>query len=187
MTKKEKKEPIVEEKVTEAEQTQPEEIKQEINGNDELLKKIEEIETKLKEATEEAARARADYYNLRTRVERDREKDKKLAAERAVDLLLPVYENLERVCEAVEDRESNLYKGVSMVTKQFFGAMTTLGLEEISAEGAFDPSCHEAIMMQETDEEEKDGKIVDVFRKGYKLAGRVIRASQVRVGNYIKK
>ena len=73
-----------------------------------------------------------------------------------------------------------------MITKQFFESMQNLGLEEIDAEGKFDPSLHEAVMMEATDDEEADGKITAVFRKGYKLAGRVIRAAQVKVSNYSK-
>ena len=183
MKNKEEKQETVAEEVTEAteEKVSAEEITYE-----ELLAKAEAMEKELKEAQEEAARARADYYNLRNRVERDREKEKSFAAERSISLLLPVFENLERTCSAVEDKESNLFKGISMVTKQFFEAMTNLGLEEIEADGKFDPANHEAVMMEETDDEASDGKITAVFRKGYKLGGRVIRAAQVKVSNYTK-
>ncbi len=151
-------------------------------AKEEMNKAKEEI----KELTEEAARARADYYNFRTRVERDRERDRKLASEKSVELLLPVLENLERICGAVEDRESSLYKGMIMVIKQFSDAMENLGLEMIPAEGLFDPAIHEAISMEPIEDEAKDGHIIGTLRKGYKLAGRVMRAAQVRVGKYTK-
>ena len=155
-------------------------------GNDtaKLTETIEEMKREIKSLTEEAARARADYYNLRTRVERDREKNCKLAAERSVEELLPVFENLERVCCAVEDEESNLYKGITMVTKQFYKALENLGLESIETEGDFDPSVHEAVSMEPVDDESRDGCIIGTLRKGYRLAGRIIRAPQVRVGKY---
>ena len=155
-------------------------------GNDtsKLTETIEEMKREIKSLTEEAARARADYYNLRTRVERDREKNCKLAAERSVEELLPVFENLERVCCAVEDEESNLYKGIMMVTKQFYKALENLGLESIETEGDFDPSVHEAVSMEPVDDESRDGCIIGTLRKGYRLAGRIIRAPQVRVGKY---
>ena len=155
-------------------------------GNDtaKLTETIEEMKREIKSLTEEAARARADYYNLRTRVERDREKNCKLAAERSVEELLPVFENLERVCCAVEDEESNLYKGIMMVTKQFYKALENLGLESIETEGDFDPSVHEAVSMEPVDDESRDGCIIGTLRKGYSLAGRIIRAPQVRVGKY---
>ena len=154
---------------------------------DALIAEAEKAKAEIKALTEEAARARADYYNLRTRVERDRERDRKLAAEKSIEVLLPVYENLERVCGAVEDKESSVYKGIMMIVKQFLDAMCSLGLEPIPTEGEFDPSVHEAVSMEPIEDETKDGHIIGALRKGYKLAGRVIRAPQVRVGKFIKQ
>lgn len=153
---------------------------------EELTAELEKAKKEIRDLTEEAARARADFYNFRTRVERDRERDRKLAAEKSIEALLPVFENLERICGAVEDTEGSLYKGMTMVTKQFMDAMGRLGLEPIPTDGEFDPSLHEAVSMEPIDDESKDGHIIGALRKGYKLAGRVIRAPQVRVGKYTK-
>ena len=154
---------------------------------EELIVEAEKNKTEINCLKEDVARARADYYNFRTRVERDKERDRKFAAEKSIDLLLPVFENLERVCAAVDDTESSLYKGVSIVTKQFFEAMVSLGLEQIKTEGEYDPSLHEVVSTETVEDETKEGQIVTVIRKGYKLAGRVIRAAQVRIGKYEKK
>ena len=155
-------------------------------GNDQenLLEIIEKMKQDIKTLTEDAARARADYYNLRTRVERDREKNCRLAAERSIEELLPVFENLERVCCAIDDEESNLYKGMTMVTKQFYKALENLGLERIETEGEFDPSVHEAVSIEPVEDASKDNCIIGTLRKGYRLAGRIIRAPQVRVGKH---
>lgn len=161
-----------------------ENLKSTERDDENLLEIIEKMKNEIKNLTEEAARARADYYNLRTRVERDREKNCKLAAERSIEELLPVFENMERVCCAVEDEESNLYKGMSMITKQFYKALENLGLENIETEGAFDPAVHEAVSIEPVDDRSKDGCIIGTLRKGYRLAGRVIRAPHVRVGKY---
>ncbi|MGE4486998.1 MAG: nucleotide exchange factor GrpE, partial [Synergistaceae bacterium] len=126
------------------------------NDQDNLLEIIEKMKQDIKNLTEDAARARADYYNLRTRVERDREKNCKLAAERSIEELLPVFENLERVCCAIDDEESNLYKGMTMVTKQFYKALENLGLERIDTEGEFDPSVHEAVSIEPVEDASKD-------------------------------
>ncbi|MDD3962970.1 MAG: nucleotide exchange factor GrpE [Synergistaceae bacterium] len=154
------------------------------NDQDNLLEIIEKMKQDIKNLTEDAARARADYYNLRTRVERDREKNCKLAAERSIEELLPVFENLERVCCAIDDEESNLYKGMTMITKQFYKALENLGLERIDTEGEFDPSVHEAVSIEPVEDASKDNCIIGTLRKGYRLAGRIIRAPQVRVGKY---
>ncbi|MDD3318597.1 MAG: nucleotide exchange factor GrpE [Synergistaceae bacterium] len=154
------------------------------NNQENLLEIIEKMNQDIKTLTEDAARARADYYNLRTRVERDREKNCKLAAERSIEELLPVFENLERVCCAIDDEESNLYKGMTMITKQFYKALENLGLERIDTEGEFDPSVHEAVSIEPVEDASKDNCIIGTLRKGYRLAGRIIRAPQVRVGKY---
>ena len=154
------------------------------NNQENLLEIIEKMNQDIKTLTEDAARARADYYNLRTRVERDREKNCKLAAERSIEELLPVFENLERVCCAIDDEESNLYKGMTMVTKQFYKALENLGLERIDTEGEFDPSVHEAVSIEPVEDASKDNCIIGTLRKGYRLPGRIIRAPQVRVGKY---
>lgn len=140
----------------------------------------------IRELTEEIARVRADFYNYKARVERDRERDRKMAAERAVTELLPVLENLERICDSTGDKEGPLYKGMTMVVSQFSSVLCGMGLEQICAEGEFDPGLHEAVTTEPVDDEAKDGFIIGTLRKGYKLAGRVIRAAQVRVGKFVK-
>ena len=164
---------------------QPE--KQDAPELDRLKEELGKAQKEVKDLTEEAARARADYYNFRTRVERDRERDRKLASEKAIKDLLPVYENLDRLVDAVEDKEGSLYKGMSMICRQFSAAMQNLGLEQIPTDGKFDPALHEAVSMEPVADEAKDGFIIGALRKGYRLAGRVIRAPQVRVGKFTGK
>ncbi|MCF0247044.1 MAG: nucleotide exchange factor GrpE [Synergistes sp.] len=144
----------------------------------------EALKEEIRKLKEEVARGRADYFNLRSRIERDRESNAKLAAEQAVNALLPVFENLERVAAAVEDKESSLAKGMSMVIKQFADSLGRLGLEFIPTEGEFDPNVHDAIFMEPVDDPEMDGKITGAVSRGYKLAGRLLKAPQVRVGKY---
>ena len=162
-------------------------VKQEPSELDKLNAELDKAKEEIKGLTEEAARARADYYNFRTRVERDRERDRKLASEKAIKDLLPVYENLDRLVDAVEDKEGSLYKGMSMICRQFSAAMQNLGLEQIPTDGKFDPALHEAVSMEPVADEAKDGFIIGALRKGYRLAGRVIRAPQVRVGKFTGK
>ena len=159
------------------EAAQDEEIKK-------LTAELEKQADEIKKLKEEVARARADYFNLRTRMERDRESNAKLAAEQAVKEMLPVFENLERIAAAINDPESGMAKGMAMVIRQFSDGLCKLGLEFIPTEGPFDPALHEAISMEPVDDEPKDGHIIGAVSRGYKLAGRVLKAPQVRVGKY---
>ena len=157
-------------------------------AQDEEIKKftaeLEKQADEIKKLKEEVARARADYFNLRTRMERDRESNAKLAAEQAVKEMLPVFENLERIAAAIHAPESGMAKGMAMVIRQFSDGLCKLGLEFIPTEGPFDPALHEAISMEPVDDESKDGHIIGAVSRGYKLAGRVLKAPQVRVGKY---
>lgn len=166
-------------------ETQPNEEAQE-SEIEKLAAEAEKQAEEIKQLKDDVARARADYFNLRTRMERDRESNAKLAAEQAVREMLPVFENLERIADAIEDRESAMAKGMDMVIRQFSEGLCKLGLEFIATEGEFDPALHEAISMEPVDDESKDGHIIGAVSRGYKLAGRVIKAPQVRVGKYGK-
>ncbi len=63
-------------------------------------------------------------------------------------------------------------------------ALENLGLEKVETDGTFDPSVHEAVSIEPVDDISKDNCIIGTLRKGYKLAGRIIRAPQVRVGKH---
>ncbi|MDR1965562.1 MAG: nucleotide exchange factor GrpE [Synergistaceae bacterium] len=143
---------------------------------------LEEARSEAEQYKDEAARAKADFYNYRTRVERERARDRVLAAEGAVTDLLPVLDNLVRALDAEPDKESPMYKGVSMVQKQFFAALQNLGLRAITAEGAFDPALHEAVMTVDVELDDEDGAIVEQLSQGYMLGDRVLRAARVKVG-----
>jgi molecular chaperone GrpE len=138
-------------------------------GTESLEAILEEARNEAAQFRDEAARAKADFYNYRTRVERDRARDRTLAAESAVLDLLPVLDNLERALDAEGDKESSMYKGISMVKKQFFAALQNLGLKVIDASGAFDPSAHEAVMTAPAASDEEDGMVVEVLHRGYML------------------
>jgi molecular chaperone GrpE len=152
---------------------------EDMEGLKSMLRESRDEAAQLKE---EAARAKADFYNYRTRIERDRAKDRVLAAENAVMELLPVLDNLDRALDAENDKESKMYKGISMVRKQFFAALQNLGLKLIEASGAFDPSMHEAVMTVEAESDEEDGAVVEVLHRGYMLGEKVLQAAKVKVG-----
>ena len=131
---------------------------------------------------DEASRAKADFYNYRTRIERDRARDRVLASEGAVLDLLPVLDNLKRALDAESNKESSMYKGVLMVQKQFFEALQNMGLKIIETSGVFDPRVHEAVMMVDVPGDDEDGIVMEVLHTGYILGEKVLRAAKVKVG-----
>ena len=57
-----------------------------------------------------------------------------------------------------------------------------MGVEEINPVGeVFDPNLHEAVHQIEALEGEESGTVKSVFKKGYRLSGKMIRYAQVIV------
>jgi len=118
-------------------------------------------------------RALADYHNLERRVDEERKLLAQLSSAILIEKFLPVLDNLENAQKHLNDQ------GLEMVIKQFKDILATEGVEEIVAEGAqFDPHFHEAT---EVVEGQKDGLVVKVIRKGYKIDSKVLRPTQVAV------
>ena len=69
-----------------------------------------------------------------------------------------------------------------MILRQYGEVLTNLGLEEINPIGEkFDPAVSEAIFTKDAEEGQESGIVEQVFLKGYKLGGKIIRYAQVVV------
>lgn len=75
-----------------------------------------------------------------------------------------------------------LRTGVRLVLRRFEETLARQGLVEIEALGRpFDPRQHEAVHRMPAAEGQQDEEVVEVFRRGYVLDGRVIRPASVVV------
>jgi len=167
-----------------------EEAPPEKNGETEALKKeIEEARTLIEKLRSEnemlrdtAARAAADFYNFRKRIERESEKTRARIAARTAEMLLPVLDNLDRALNSSDGGDTTgLRKGVEIVREQFFGVLRELGVQTIEAEGRpFDPNLHEAVAVEENSGA-PEGTVVEELQKGFLIGGTVLRASKVKV------
>ncbi|HNR34186.1 MAG TPA: nucleotide exchange factor GrpE [Candidatus Hydrogenedentes bacterium] len=127
-------------------------------------------------------RTRADFDNYRKRMLREMDQIRIMAAERLVQDLLPVLDNLERAVEHAQAEPAGLIEGVEMVAKQFRDALGRHGVEPIAAAGQpFDPACHEAVACLETADCPPD-HVAREMLKGYRMGGSVIRPAKVVVG-----
>ena len=79
------------------------------------------------------------------------------------------------------DELSKFLKGFKMMYASFDDVLKKYGLEEIEAEHKeYDPNTMEALMT-DSDKNYKDGEVLEVLLKGYRLKDRVIRPASVRV------
>ena len=138
-------------------------------------------EAKRDEYLADLQRLAADFDNYRKRALRDQHAFAARAAERLVAKLLPVLDDLERALDAAEHHEvAKVIAGVEMTKSALAAALASEGLEEIAAEGAFDPHVHEALLSQLA-EGVAPGSIVQVVQRGYRLGDAVLRPARVIV------
>ncbi len=148
-----------------------------------IEEKLQKTEQALKDTYDKYLRQVAEFDNFRKRTNAEKTGMYNNGVRDTVEKLLPVIDNFERAVTMSEEKESSLYKGTEMILKQFLEILSALGVEEIPAEGEpFDPNIHSAVMHIE-DEKCDENVVVEVFQKGYKLDGKVIRPSMVKVAN----
>ena len=144
----------------------------------------QEVETLKKERAETKdtyQRMLAEYANYNRRTEQEKEQIGLFTKAELLGKLLPTLDNLERAVEAPAGEE---YKsGVDMTIRQFHEALIALGLEEIPADNQpVDPEVHHAVMREDADGVEPD-TVTQVFQKGYRVGGRLLRPAMVKVAN----
>ena len=90
--------------------------------------------------------------------------------------------------QATAEQITSIKDDVKNVFEQLRNAMKSSGLKEIDAPPGtiFDPKEHEALSIQETDEQ-KDHHVMHQIHKGYKLHNRLIRPAQVIVAKVPRK
>ncbi len=153
----------------------------------EAFERVEELESQL-EATEAEAddlrerlqRLQARFQNFRKRKEREAEAARREGRDAVLVELLDVIDNFDR---AIRDgREGDgAVEGLELLRKQLSNLLGREGVERVDPEGErFDPTLHEAVLREETDEAE-EGTVLQVLQPGYRREGAVLRPARVKV------
>lgn len=156
------------------------------NKENELNKKIEELENQNADLKDKYMRAMAEMENIRKRAAKEKIDTIKRANKDLLLSLLNFMDNFERAIKAGENnsdiQNSEYYKGIELIHKQFIDFIHDNGVEEIECLGGeFNPNLHEALTMVEIPDCEHE-KIVEVYAKGYKLNDELLRTAKVIVG-----
>ena len=147
----------------------------------ELREKIEALEAEIKEKDDKYLRMAAEYDNFRRRSREEKDATYEIAMADTVSEILPIIDNLERA--AYYDDAEKVKEGLVMIAKSVDVVFTKLGVEAVGAPGdAFNPNLHNAVMHID-DDTLGEGEIVEVFQKGYKKGGRIIRFAMVKTAN----
>ncbi|WP_346837393.1 nucleotide exchange factor GrpE [Microbulbifer sp. SAOS-129_SWC] len=131
-----------------------------------------------------ALRAQAEAQNARRRAQQDVDKARKFAVEKLLQDLVPVVDNLERALSSIDaDDEANkaVIEGIELTHKSFVDTLGKFAVEVLDPAGEpFDPELHQA-MTQVPNGEVEPNTVLEVFQKGYRLNGRLVRPAMVVV------
>jgi molecular chaperone GrpE len=156
------------------EQVQKEQLQQQVAD---LRDALDKQMAQTREYLDAARRMTAEFDNYRKRAAKDREEIIRSANDKLITELLTIYDDLERALASCGSADE-LRKGVNQIHLNLGALLKSYGLREIPANDKFDPSLHEALSIGEGEE----GKILEVYQKGYCLGPRVLRHSKVKVG-----
>ena len=176
MADKEIKEEIIEEITNDTENNANSDTKSQENEIEILKREVEDWKNSY-------LRKQAEFQNFTKRKEKEFDDLKAFASEKVVVKVLDIIDNLERAIAASSETKDfdSLVKGVELTLSQMKSTVASEGVEAIVTEKAtFDPQLHMAVAVEESDDFAND-EIIAEFQKGYKMKGKVIRPSMVKV------
>ena len=156
-----------------------------------LQDKVKRLLSERKELKESLGRRQRDFDNYRNRMERERHETFKNILGNLATQILPVLDNLNRALDSTAETEAKsdnqdlrtFFDGIVLVNQQLNDVLMEMGVQQIVAVGEpFDPTFHEAVATEETDEYPNKTVIQELLR-GYRIDDRIIRASMVKVSS----
>lgn len=154
--------------------------------SDEETEELDRLQAEVGRLTDRHLRLAAEFDNYRKRVERERGELYVRGQAELTARLLDALDDLQRVAHHADVADvATLLHGVQLVEKKFLQVLESSGLETIEAEGRiFDPATMEALASVPIDDAAEDDQVADVFQKGYRFKGHLIRPARVRVKQF---
>ncbi len=155
---------------------------------------LEAFHQRARLAEDRLAEVLGAYRSLRTENEGFRDRTAKnierrfdQRRERLLLKFIDILDNLDRALEAAEQSYAAqpLIEGLILVRTQLLQTLQDEGLERLPALGLpYDPSISEAVELRPVDDPDHHNLVVQEALRGYRLNGRIARASRVVVGEY---
>lgn len=158
---------------------------------------VESLREQLEQAQQQAAanldkalRTQAEMENLKKRVQKDLDDERKYGLAKFAKELLSVLDSLELGIQAASGDSPEVVKlreGSLLTIKQFESVFAKFNIETIDPLGQpFNPEFHQAMVMQPSETAEPNS-VLNVFQKGYILNGRLLRPAMVVVAKAADK
>jgi molecular chaperone GrpE len=178
-------------KKAEINENQPEETTSDDQATNGDSDPIRELETKLESKEKEAAetydrllRVSAEFDNYKKRSTRELADFRKYANQSLIKEMLSVVDNLELAMNSTNGHKAidkDLLQGLEMTHKEILKVFEKFNVKPIEAEGQpFDPTFHEAVMQEETNDSPKN-TVINELQRGYMIHDRLLRPSMVVV------
>jgi len=146
--------------------------------------RLQQLEKEHETLNSQYMRIAADFDNFRKRQTRDQDDLKIQLTCTTLSEILPVVDNFERARQQLtpEGEEAQaLHRSYQGLYKQLVEVLKQLGVAPMRVvDQAFDPSLHEAVMREPSDEKAED-IVLEELQRGYHLNGRVLRHALVKV------
>ncbi|RMZ50424.1 nucleotide exchange factor GrpE [Flavobacteriaceae bacterium PRS1] len=171
MSKKDKKEEIIEEQIE----------SQEVD----VLSVEEKLLEDLQKEKDKFLRLFAEFENYKKRTTKERIELFTTASQDLMSSLLPVLDDFDRAySEISKSNDKDLLKGVELISNKLKDILKSKGLAEVEVKSGdvFNADNHEAITQIPAPSKKLKGKILDVIEKGYALGDKVIRFPKVVIG-----
>lgn len=130
-------------------------------------------------------RLMAELQNLHKRAQREKHEALRFAEAELARELLVVVDDLERTMESARTATdaATVAEGVRIIYEHFLKVLKSCNIEPIQAVGRpFDPTFHEALLQQPSDEHPA-GTVIQELARGYRMHERVLRPSRVVVSS----
>ena len=146
--------------------------------------RLQQLEKEHETLNSQYMRIAADFDNFRKRQTRDQDDLKIQLTCSTLSEILPIVDNFERARQQLnpEGEEAQaLHRSYQGLYKQLVEVLKQLGVAPMRVvDQAFDPSLHEAVMREPSDEKAED-IVIEELQRGYHLNGRVLRHALVKV------
>lgn len=141
-------------------------------------KTIKTLEKENQQLLESLKLAKADFENYKKRQEKQEKESIEYASAELTKNLLPILDSFEQAMKNTQDLEQ-FKKGIQQIQKQILQTLEKEGLQKIEANGEFNPHLHEALLTEESEEEQDT--ILEELQKGYQFKNKIIRHTKVKI------
>jgi molecular chaperone GrpE len=149
--------------------------------------KVSQLERDLTIEKDKYLRLAAEFDNYRKRMMKERFEAEGRGQSELVRHLLDPLDDIARFAhvDPASTEAATVVEGVAMVERKLEKSLSAAGLEAVNPVGEkFDPSFHEAVTSQPTQDPDQDHVVSQVYQVGYTFKGQLLRPARVVVMQY---